>query len=183
MTLLNICTTIYGIFFRLASVELAPITSYLISLPHDHLTQLSSTTQGHNMRYIRLPARTNTHLYSLPSTIQLWNSLPEKILFTQDFDHFKTLSDIHLFNKFSVHHIQFWVFCITNKQLTNNISRYPYRTVTLPGEQYGGLISIYYSQVKAIDWILWWLTTNPNLSTSYCSWPIHFLQRVGSARL
>jgi len=53
------------------------------------ILQSSSTTQGHNMRYIQLAARINT---SYPSTTQLWNSLlSEEIVFSPDFDHFNPL--------------------------------------------------------------------------------------------
>ena len=63
-----------------------------ISVPHDHLSQTSTTTRGHSMRYIQLAARTNTYLQSFfPSTIRLWNSLPEEIALSPNFDHFKLL--------------------------------------------------------------------------------------------
>ena len=70
----------------------------IISISHDHLIQSSTTTRGHSMRYIQLAARTNTYLYSFfPSTIRLWNSQPEKIVFSTDFDCFKSSLDSYMF--------------------------------------------------------------------------------------
>jgi len=77
------------------------IINNLISVPHDHLTQSPTTTitRGHSIRYTQLAARTNVYLHSFfPSTIKLWNSLPNEIVFSRDFDCFKSLLDIHLFN-------------------------------------------------------------------------------------
>ena len=73
------------------------IINNLISVPYDHLSQTSTTTRGHSMRYIQLAARTNTYLHSFfPSTIRLWNSLPEEIALSPNFDRFKLLLDTYL---------------------------------------------------------------------------------------
>ena len=75
------------------------IINNLISVPHDHLIQSSTTTRGHSVRFIHLPARTNTYLHSFfPSTIRLWNTLPEHIVTSPDLDKFKALLENYLFN-------------------------------------------------------------------------------------
>ena len=74
------------------------IINNIISISHDHLTQSSTTTHGYSMRYMQLAARTNTYLYSFfPSTIRFWNSLPEEIVFSRDFDCFKSSLDSYMF--------------------------------------------------------------------------------------
>ena len=74
------------------------IINNIISIPYDHLTQSSTTTRGHSMRYMQLAARTNTYLYSFfPSTIRLWNSLSNEIVFSRDFDCFKSSLDSYMF--------------------------------------------------------------------------------------
>ena len=46
------------------------IINNLISVPHDHLIQSSTTTtRGHSVRFIHLAARPNTYLHSFPSSI------------------------------------------------------------------------------------------------------------------
>jgi len=72
------------------------IINDLISVPHDHLSQTSTTTRGHSKRYIQLAATSNTYLHSFfPSTIRLWNSLPEEIALSPNFDCFKLLLDTY----------------------------------------------------------------------------------------
>ena len=74
------------------------IINNIISISHDHLIQSSTTTRDHSMRCIQLAARTNTYLYSFfPSTIRLWNSLPKEIVFSTDFDCFKSSLDSYMF--------------------------------------------------------------------------------------
>ena len=74
------------------------IINNIISISHDHLIQSSTTTRGHSMRYIQLAARTNTYSYSFfPSTIRLWNSLPKEIVFSSNFDCFKSSLDSYMF--------------------------------------------------------------------------------------
>ena len=74
------------------------IINNIISISHDHLIQSSTTTYGHSMRYIQLAVRTNTYLYTFfPLTIRLWNSQPEEIVFSTDFDCFKSSLDSYMF--------------------------------------------------------------------------------------
>ena len=61
------------------------------------LTPLSTTTRGHNHRFVTPFAHTDTYLNSfLPSTINLWNSLPESLVNLDDINKFKDLS-LYLF--------------------------------------------------------------------------------------
>ena len=54
------------------------------------LTSLSTSTCGHSQRFVIPFARTDTHLNSfLPSTINLWNFLPESLLDLDDINQFK----------------------------------------------------------------------------------------------
>ena len=49
------------------------IKNSIISVPHNHLTQSSTTTRGHSLRYIQLAVRTNTYLNSFSqSAVRLW---------------------------------------------------------------------------------------------------------------
>jgi len=75
------------------------IINNFISVPSYTQSPTTTTTHGHSMRYTQLAARTNAYLYSFfPSIIKLWNSLPDKIVFSPDFDCFKSLLDAHLLN-------------------------------------------------------------------------------------
>jgi len=52
----------------------------LVEIPIS-LTPLSSSTRGHSQRFVTPFARTETYLHSfLPSTITLWNSLPNSLV-------------------------------------------------------------------------------------------------------
>ena len=56
------------------------------------LTSLSTSTRGHSQRFVIRFARTDTYLNSfLPSTINLWNSLPESLV---------DLNDIYLYTSY-----------------------------------------------------------------------------------
>ena len=75
------------------------VHQYNTSVTHDHHTQSSSTTRGHSMRYNTAGGQ-NKHiiiLHSFPSTIRLWNSLPEKMVSSPDFNRFKTFI-FYIFN-------------------------------------------------------------------------------------
>ena len=62
------------------------------------LTPLSSSTRGHSQRLDTPFARTETYLHSfLPSTITLWNSLPNSLVELEDVDKFKDDLHSHLF--------------------------------------------------------------------------------------
>ena len=48
------------------------------------------STGGHSKRFLQLPARTNAYSNSfLPSSIKLWNSLPDDVVIVTDLNHFK----------------------------------------------------------------------------------------------
>ena len=48
------------------------------------------STRGHSKRFLQLPARTNAYSNSfLPSSIKLWNSLPDDVVAVTDLNHFK----------------------------------------------------------------------------------------------
>ena len=62
------------------------------------LTPLSTSTHGHNQHFAAPFARTDTHLNSfLPSTIRLWNSLPDSLIDLDDVNQFKEDLSLHLF--------------------------------------------------------------------------------------
>ena len=62
------------------------------------LAPLSSSTRGHNQRFVTPFARTDTYLNSfLPSTIKLWNSLPDSLIKLDDINQFKEHLTFHLF--------------------------------------------------------------------------------------
>ena len=61
------------------------------------LISLSTSTRGHGQRFVIPIARTDSYLYSfLPSTINLWNSLPESLIELNDINHFKRDLSLHL---------------------------------------------------------------------------------------
>ena len=62
------------------------------------LAPLSTSTRGHNQRFVVPFARTDTYLNSfLPSTIKLWNSLPDSLIELDDINQFKEDLSLHLF--------------------------------------------------------------------------------------
>ena len=51
----------------------------------------STTTCGHNQRFILISTRVNCYHHSfLPSTIRFWNSLPIKVVAVKNVDDFQT---------------------------------------------------------------------------------------------
>ena len=57
----------------------------------------ATSTRGHSQRFVTPFARTDSYLYSfLPSTINLWNSLPESLIELNDINHFKRDLSLHL---------------------------------------------------------------------------------------
>lgn len=66
------------------------IINNLISIPHSHITRSPALTRGHNIKFIQLAAITNTYLFSFfPSTIRLWNSLPNYVVNSNNLNNFK----------------------------------------------------------------------------------------------
>ena len=62
------------------------------------LTPLSTSTRGHNQCFATPFARTDTYLNSfLPSTIRLWNSLSDSLIYLDDINQFKEDLSLHLF--------------------------------------------------------------------------------------
>jgi len=62
------------------------------------LTPLTTSTCGHSHRFAIPFARTDTYLISfLPSTIKLWNSLPDPPTEFEDISQFKDKLFLHLF--------------------------------------------------------------------------------------
>ena len=61
-----------------------------MEVPSISLTSMSSVTRGHSQRF-RIPqARINLYLFSfLPSTIKLWNTLPEDVVNQPSINCFK----------------------------------------------------------------------------------------------
>ena len=61
------------------------------------LTSLSTSTRGHSQRFVIPFARTDSYLHSfLPSTLNLWNSLPDSLIDLNDINHFKRDLSLHL---------------------------------------------------------------------------------------
>ena len=61
------------------------------------LVDASTSTRGRSQRFVTAFARTDSYLYSfLPSTINLWNSLPESLIDLNDINHFKRDLSLHL---------------------------------------------------------------------------------------
>ena len=68
------------------------VTRGLAEIPSIDLTPLSSITRAHSRRYQIPSARVNSYLYSfLPTTIKLWNKLPQEIVDASSLDQFKEL--------------------------------------------------------------------------------------------
>ena len=76
---INKLITFYKMFDGLISVEFL-----------NTLQPSTSCTHGHNLRYRQVSTRVDTYLHSyLPSTIQLWNSLPAEVGYSQSLTDFK----------------------------------------------------------------------------------------------
>ena len=51
----------------------------------------SHATRGHHLRFFKVPTRVNDFLYSFfPSTIKLWNALPDSIVTITNVENFKS---------------------------------------------------------------------------------------------
>ena len=62
------------------------------------LLPLSTSTRGHNQHFVIPFARTDTYSNSfLPSTIKLWNSLPDSLVELDDINQFRTDLSSYLF--------------------------------------------------------------------------------------
>ena len=73
------------------------IINFQMEVPSISLTSMSSVTRGHAQRF-RIPqARINSYLFSfLPSTIKLWNTLPEDVVNQPPINCFKDVLLNHL---------------------------------------------------------------------------------------
>ena len=62
------------------------------------LTPLSTSTRGHSQRFVTPFAGTDTYSNSfIPSTINLWNSLPDSLVNLDDINQFKEALSLCLF--------------------------------------------------------------------------------------
>ena len=62
------------------------------------LTPLSTSTRGHSQCFVTPFAGTDTYLNSfIPSTINLWNSLPDSLVNLDDINQFKEALSLYLF--------------------------------------------------------------------------------------
>ena len=79
-------------------IMLYKIAKGLVDITSVILTPLQSETRGHRYRF-RIPsARINSYLYSfLPSTIKLWNNLPQHLVELSTLEQFKTQLLIYLY--------------------------------------------------------------------------------------
>jgi len=61
-----------------------PASSYLLPISTDH------DTRGHTLRFVQPFTRIDSYLHSFfPSTIRIWNSLPQHVIDSNDIDQFK----------------------------------------------------------------------------------------------
>ena len=75
-------TMFYCIVYGLVAV---PSTPYLIPVA-------ASGTRGRSMRYLIPQSSVNAHLYFLfPSTMRIWNQLPQQVVLAHSLDAFKLL--------------------------------------------------------------------------------------------
>ena len=68
------------------------IINYLISVPHEHNILATSLfiTRGHGTKFIQLSARIAAYSSSFfPSSIKLWNSLPDFVVDSISLESFK----------------------------------------------------------------------------------------------
>ena len=67
------------------------VLNNMVSVDFNHYLQQSvSHTRGYSIRFIQMQARVDVFLYSyLPSTICLWNSLPDDTVTSSTIDEFK----------------------------------------------------------------------------------------------
>ena len=72
----------------------------LISVPHEYILATSLfITRGHGTKFIQLSARTAAYSLSFyPSSIKLWNSLPDFVVDSTSLESFKLNLDKYLLN-------------------------------------------------------------------------------------
>ena len=71
----------------------------LAIIPSISLTPLTTSTRGHSCRYRSPSARVDSYLYSfLPTTIKLWNQLPQHLVTSSSLDHFRKQLNYFYFN-------------------------------------------------------------------------------------
>ena len=73
---------LFKIVYKLVEIDAHDI---LVLRPSNHVTR------GHHLRFFKVPTRVNAFLYSFfPSTIKLWNALPDSIVIITNVENFKS---------------------------------------------------------------------------------------------
>ena len=73
---------LFKIIHKLVDIDAHDI---LVLCPFNHVTR------GHHLRFFKVPTRVNALLYSyFPSTIKLWNALPDSIVTITNVENFKS---------------------------------------------------------------------------------------------
>ena len=83
---------------ELKAIMMFKIINHLVDIPvNPFLTPISTvhSTRGHAMRFMQPMTRTDSCMYSLfPSTIKIWNDLPQNVIDSNDIDQFKQKLEI-----------------------------------------------------------------------------------------
>ena len=73
------------------AVMMYRIVNNLVAIPENvHLTRRETSTRGHNARFLQPHTRVRAYKHSFfPSTIRIWNTLPEELTQKPSLESFK----------------------------------------------------------------------------------------------
>ena len=70
--------------------EAKTIMINLVQVIHSDLVYITNVTHGHSLHLLYLPTRVDIYSYSFfPSSIRIWNKLPEDVVISPSLDLFK----------------------------------------------------------------------------------------------
>ena len=91
--------------YEAKAIMMYKILNDLVQVNHSDLVYNSSVTRGHSLRLLHLLTRVDVYSYSFfPSTIRIWNKLPEDIVISPSLDLFK----LKLYNHYMYINTPFW---------------------------------------------------------------------------
>ena len=91
--------------YEAKAIMMYKILNDLVQVNHSDLVYNSSVTRGHSLRLLHILTRVDVYSYSFfPSTIRIWNKLPEDIVISPSLDLFK----LKLYNHYMYVNTPFW---------------------------------------------------------------------------
>ena len=112
---------------QLKVITMFKIMHQLIDIPTDTILIPNYSLRGHSMRLLQPNTRVDSYLNSFfPSSIKIWNNLPNDLITCSSLDQFKArLAEHHIFNFVDSLSVLVYTlckrFCTVNNNNNNNI--------------------------------------------------------------